>query len=379
MKVKLNPFVSTHSRRKFISGVTKGGCGLALLTGATGLRSAGSTSEIPARFFEKMDNKAIQCRLCFRQCILEPGDIGECEVRINRDGTLFTMAYGNPGAVNVDPIEKKPLFHYLPGTMAYSIATVGCNIDCKFCQNWQIAQAKPGQIQTRDLPPDLAAREAKSYGCPTIAYTYSEPTVWSEYVLDCSSTAQKRGIGSVVISNGTWHPSVLDELLKTVRAIKIDLKSIEPAYYRDVCDAELQPVLDNIVRIKKSGVWLELVNLVVTTLNDSDDTFKKMVRWIKTHIGMEVPIHFTRFHPMYRLKNLAPTPIQALDHAYDIARSEGLNYVYVGNVPGHRGQHTLCPGCGRPVIERHGYYIKENRIIDGACAVCKTKIHGTWV
>ncbi|MBN1355146.1 AmmeMemoRadiSam system radical SAM enzyme [bacterium] len=371
-------FVSSHTRRCFLQGVMKTGSALLLADGMKILAADQKVRETPARFFKVLHDKTIQCGLCFRQCILEPGDSGECDIRLNRDGKMITLAYGDLGAMNIDPIEKKPLFHYLPGTMAFSIATIGCNIDCKFCQNWQIAHARPGQLQSSFMTPEEVAKESTRYRCPTIAYTYSEPTVWSEFVIDCTDAGLKQGIGSVVISNGTWHPDVLDELLKRVKAIKVDLKSIEPEYYRKVCDADLRPVLANIERIRKSGVWLELVNLVVTTLNDSDANFKKLALWVKENVGVDVPVHFTRFHPMYKLKNLAPTPVQALDHAYDIARAEGLKYVYVGNVPGHRGQNTLCPKCGVPVIERKGYRIQSSGIQDGKCCQCGVPIPGVW-
>jgi len=291
---------------------------------------------------------------------------------------MMTMGYGNPGAVNIDPIEKKPFFHFLPGTTAFSLATVGCNIDCKFCQNWQIAQAKPGDIQTRDMPPSAVAIAARKYKCPTIAFTYSEPTVWSEYVIDCAQEASKDKIRSVVVSNGTGSALVVNEWIKHLVAIKIDLKSIEPDYYKTVCNAELKPVLENIVRVKTSGVWLEIVNLVVTSLNDADENFRKLARWVKENVGPDVPVHFTRFHPMYRLKNLSPTPVERLDKAYEIAKAEGLHYVYVGNVPGHPAQNTICPKCGKIVIGRHGFWVSEMNIEDGKCKFCGYSIPGIW-
>jgi len=378
MKVSDNPLASPHDRRRFLSAVGATGCGI-LGTGVLhSTCKAAATTRTKARFYKSLEKKLIRCELCFRHCLLEPGDIGECEIRVNEDGQLMTMGYGNPGALNVDPIEKKPFFHYKPGTNAYSIAVVGCNIDCKFCQNWQIAQAKPGEIRTRTMSPADVVGDAKKYECPSIAYTYSEPTVWSEYVMDCSQAGNKADIGSVIISNGTWDPKVLSQILQHVKAIKVDLKSIEPEYYRNICNAELQPVLDNIVQIRKSGVWLELVNLVVTSLNDSDSNFVKLSKWVKKYLGADVPVHFTRFHPMYKLRNLAPTPLKVLDRAYEITRSEGLDHVYVGNVPGHQAQNTVCPGCGAKIIERIGYVVKLNMIQAGRCKKCKKQIPGIW-
>ncbi len=362
-------------RRRFIGGAACLACALASNPGDV---FAGPLTETPARFWAPYDGKIIQCGLCFRRCLIEPGKTGHCKIRINRKGKLFTQGYGNPGAVHVDPIEKKPLYHVLPGTTAFSIATVGCNIDCKFCQNWQIAQAKPGDIPTYELPPDEVAEKAGEYKCKTIAYTYSEPTVWAEYVMDSADAGNRKGIHSVVISNGAWSPEALKELLPKLKAIKVDFKSIEPAYYRDICGGELQPILENLLTIRKSGVWLELVNLVVTTLNDKESNFRKMAVWVKKNLGTDVPLHFTRFHPQYLLKNLPPTPVKTLDMAHEIARAEGLHFVYVGNVPGHKAQNTLCPGCGTILIERTGFKIRQNLISDGKCPGCKTVVAGEW-
>ena len=371
-------YVTRHSRRSFLKGL---GCTVCMMTMGSQWVSkcdAGARSKTPARFYTPLGNKLVRCEICFRHCELEPGDIGHCEIRINQAGRMMTMGYGNPGAVNIDPIEKKPFFHFLPGTTAFSLATVGCNIDCKFCQNWQIAQAKPGDIQTRDMPPSAVAIAARKYKCPTIAFTYSEPTVWSEYVIDCAQEASKDKIRSVVVSNGTGSALVVNEWIKHLDAIKIDLKSIEPDYYKTVCNAELKPVLENIVRVKTSGVWLEIVNLVVTSLNDADENFRKLARWVKENVGPDVPVHFTRFHPMYRLKNLSPTPVERLDKAYEIAKAEGLHYVYVGNVPGHPAQNTICPKCGKIVIGRHGFWVSEMNIEDGKCKFCGYSIPGIW-
>ncbi len=376
MEISKNPFVKPHSRRTFIKGAVVTACGM--VAPRVSASKFGPRTESSARFYEAEKDGSVTCRLCFRGCTLDPDEFGHCGIRVNRRGKLMTMSYGNPGAINVDPIEKKPFFHYLPGTTAFSLAAVGCNIDCKFCQNWQIAHARPGDLRTFDLPPEKIALEAKKYGCRTIAYTYSEPTVWSEYVYDCASASLFQGVGSVIVSNGSWQPAVLKELLTVVKSIKIDFKSIEPAYYRNVCDAELEPILKNILMVHKSDVWLELVNLVVTTLNDKDANFKKLARWVFQNLGPDVPVHFTRFHPMYKLKNLAPTPVATLDRAYDIARAEGLHYVYIGNVPGHRGQNTYCPKCNKLLIQRNGFLVEKNLLNDGKCPACGAVIPGRW-
>lgn len=377
--VTSNSFIDLLDRRTFLKGL---GLVLCSLTahGSKGFKQDvyGPTTETDARFFESIEGKIVQCTQCFRQCMIAPGEAGRCRIRINRNGRLMTMSYGNPGAVNIDPVEKKPFSHVLPGTLTYSVALIGCNIDCKFCQNWQIAHARSGSLRVQSLTPEEVAGSVTKSGCKTISYTYSEPTVWSEYVLDCADAGLKRGIGSLVISNGTWAPNVLKQLLTRVKAIKIDLKSIKPDYYRDVCDGELKPVLDNIIAVRKAGVWLELVNLVVPTLNDSEKELREMARWIKEHVGDDVPLHFSRFTPMYKLQRLSPTPVETLTRARDIALETGLKYVYVGNVPQHPGTHTYCPNCKSVVIRRTGYRSVLENLKDGRCTECNTAIPGVW-
>lgn len=374
-----NCYSSVLDRRTFVKGL-----GLTLLSLTTersmgqGQDQFGPTTETDARFYEKLDEKAVQCNQCFRHCMIAPGDAGHCRIRINREGRLMTMSYGNPGAVNIDPVEKKPFSHVLPGTMTYSLALIGCNIDCKFCQNWQIAHARSGSLRVQSMAPDDVASKAVTYGCKTISYTYSEPTVWSEYVLDCAEAGLKRNIGSLIVSNGTWSPTVLQQLLPRVKAIKIDLKSIRSEYYRDVCDGELKPVLDNILAVRKAGVWLELVNLVVPTLNDSEQEFREMARWVKEHAGDDVPLHFTRFTPMYKLQRLNPTPVETLTRARDSAMETGLKYVYVGNVARHHGTHTYCPQCKTIVVHRAGYHSVPEKLDNGCCAGCGATIPGVW-
>lgn len=341
-------------------------------------KAAGGMQEAPARFYQPVEDGVVRCIQCYRGCMIEPGRAGHCRIRINRDGKLKTLSYGHPGAINIDPVEKKPFSHVLPGSMTYSIAEIGCNIDCKFCQNWQIAHASPGSLRVKPMTPAQIAAEARRNACLSIACTYSEPTVWSEYVLDCAEAAGKNGVSTLVVSNGTWSESVLEELLLRVQAIKVDLKSIEPGYYRDVCCGDLAPVLRNIERIRRSDVWLELVNLVVPTLNDNPESIGKMARWVKTNLGTDVPLHFTRFHPMYKLQQLSPTSEQTLTRAWEAARAEGLRYVYVGNLPSHPGEHTYCPGCGKTVIERRGYRSRLENFREGCCSSCGTRIPGIW-
>jgi pyruvate formate lyase activating enzyme len=319
----------------------------------------------------------VRCLLCAQSCTLRPGERGRCRARLNVKGELRSLVYGRPAAVNVDPIEKKPFYHFLPGSAAFSLGTAGCPLRCRFCQNWQLSQAAPEDMDARFVAPaDLVA--AAKVRAPVIAFTYNEPTVEFEYVLDVARAARDSGLRSVLVSCGFMKPAPLDELCEALAAIKIDLKGFDEAFYRDVCGAALKPVLASIARIRRRGVHLELVNLVVPTLNDSEAMLRGLVEWALGELGTDVPLHFTRFHPDFQIRNLAPTPIATLERARDMALGLGLRYVYVGNVPGHAGNHTLCPGCGRELIRRSGFLVVENRLAAGRCPGCGQKIAGVW-
>jgi pyruvate formate lyase activating enzyme len=331
-----------------------------------------------ALYYEKLEHKKIRCTLCPRECVIDDLERGYCGVRENRDGTYYTLVHSRPCTYHVDPIEKKPFFHVLPGTAAFSIATAGCNVNCKMCQNWEISQARPEQIRSIHMPPDKTAEMAAKSGCRSIAYTYSEPIIFYEYMIDTARAAHERDVLSVVVTGGYINEKPLEELCGVVDAIKVDLKSYSEDFYRDIVNGELQPVLDGLVTMRREGMWTEIVYLVVPTLNDGDDEFRGVARWVHENLGPDVPVHFTRFHPQYLLKNLPPTPVQTLERAYDIATAEGLRYVYLGNVPGHPGESTYCPDCGRKVIDRLGYTIQSMKIEKGACGHCGHNIPGVW-
>lgn len=333
---------------------------------------------VEARYYEKTAGNRVRCLLCPRGCIIGHGERGHCMVRENRDGTLFSLVYAQPCALHLDPIEKKPFFHFLPGTQAVSLSTAGCNLNCKFCQNWQISQSRPEDVESQRTPPELIADRAVSLRAPSIAFTYAEPIIFIEYAQDIARRARERKIKSVVVSNGYVRMEPLRDLCGLVDAIKIDLKAFDESYYRDVCNASLRPVLDTILEIHKRKIWLELVYLVVPTLNDGAAGIRNMARWIAANLGPDVPIHFSRFYPQYRLENLPPTPVSALDTAYETCREEGLRYVYVGNVPGHRAESTYCPNCSRTIIARSGYRIESIDIRNGACRFCAHPIPGVW-
>ncbi len=333
---------------------------------------------VEAKFYQKLDNKKVKCKLCPRECTVGDRERGYCGVRENRGGIYHSLVHSRVCAAHVDPVEKKPLFHYLPGTLAFSIATAGCNVNCKFCQNWDISQVRPEQVPAQYAPPKTVAELAKQNRCPTIAYTYSEPVIFSEYLMDTADAGHEAGIRSVVVSNGYIQNEALKTAYGKMDAVKIDLKAFTESYYRDAVTGELKPVLETLVELKKMGKWTEIVYLVVPTLNDSDAEFQGLARWIKTNLGVDTPVHFTQFHPEYLLKNLPITPIPTLERAKAIADAEGLHYVYIGNVPGHPAQNTYCPKCRRMLVERVGFTAGQMLIRKGACPFCNQAIPGVW-
>jgi pyruvate formate lyase activating enzyme len=322
--------------------------------------------------------KVVRCLLCAQDCLIGEGGRGKCRARINVGGELRTLTYGRPISVHVDPIEKKPLYHFLPGSAAYSMATAGCPLSCKFCQNWELSQARPEDHDSTVVPPERIVRAVTGRRAPVIAYTYNEPTVFTEYLTDIARLARPRGIRSVLVSCGFMNEDPLTEMCEVLDAIKIDLKGYDEEFYRTVCKAELKPVLRSIKQVAASSAHLELVNLVVPTLNDSDGMLKELAKWVVGEIGPDVPIHFTRFHPDYQLRNLPPTPVATLERARAIAMAEGVRYAFIGNVPGHTGNHTYCPKCSKKVIERRGFFISGMHIEAGRCKHCSTEIAGVW-
>jgi pyruvate formate lyase activating enzyme len=348
------------------------------LTNLYAFSDQANLSKVEAQFYKKLEDREIECTLCPRNCRLGDRERGYCGVRENIGGIYYTLVYGKACSVNVDPIEKKPLFHFLPGKSALSIATAGCNVNCKFCQNWEISQVRPEQIRHIDLPPAVLPGYAKKYNSPVIAYTYSEPVVFYEYMYDTSIKAREAGIRNVVITGGHINQDPLLKLIPVVDGIKVDLKAFDQDFYTKYVNGKLQPVLEAIKTISKSSKWLEIVYLVIPTLNDKQQEIRQMCRWLMTEAGPDVPVHFSRFHPMYLMKNLPPTPISTLEKAYETALEEGLHYVYIGNVPGHKAENTICPNCGNTIIRRRGYQIESMDIIEGKCRTCQNPIPGIW-
>lgn len=363
------------SRRDFVAGAS--GCLLA--PGVLSARAPGAgLSRVEARFYEKLPNRKVKCVLCPRECLVDDRERGFCGVRENRAGTYYTLVHSRPCTFHVDPIEKKPFFHFLPGSLSFSLATAGCNVNCKFCQNWQISQVRPEQVRSVELPPVQVATAAAQYACRSVSYTYSEPVVFYEYMIDSAQATRQRGIRNAVVTNGFIQAEPLRQLCEQVDAIKIDLKSFSEKFYRDVVNGELKPVLENLVRIRKTTAWLEIVYLIIPTLNDGDTEFRALSKWLRSEVGTDVPIHFTRFHPEYLLKNLTPTPPARLESAHAIAKAEGLRYVYLGNLPGHPAENTICPSCGRVVVERTGFVTRKLDLKEGKCPACQFAIPGIW-
>lgn len=365
------------TRRQFIASL---GVGAAACCAGGLARAAGEPEDglHEAKFYEPLAGGRIRCTLCPRGCIVADKGRGYCRVRENRGGKYYSLVYGRPCSVHLDPIEKKPFFHVYPGTKAYSLATVGCNICCKFCQNWDISQASPEDVKVAFRSPEEIAGAAVKANARTIAYTYSEPVVFCEYMTDCAREGRKAGVESVMVSNGFISAEALKSLFPVLKAIKIDLKAFTQSFYADICEGQLQPVLDTLKRLAGSGVWYEIVVLLIPSLNDSTDEIKRMSEWIVKELGQNVPLHFSRYHPMYKLRNIAPTPVDTLRRARQTAVDQGINFVYIGNVPGEESQNTICPFCKAMLIRRYQYSILENNITAGHCKKCGKPIPGVW-
>ena len=355
-------------------------------------RTVGSTSppqvgavltgdDLPVReasWYKKLPESRVECQLCPRACQVADAERGGCGVRENRGGTYYTLVHSLACSVHLDPIEKKPFFHVLPGAQALSYATAGCNVECKFCQNWEISQFRPEQVRSQYLPPETLVEVARRNGVPLLSATYSEPVVFWEYVRDTAIAGRRLGVRSTVVSNGYAQEQALKDVLPLIAAMKVDLKAFTERFYRDLVRGELKPVLKALEVIRASGTWLEIVVLLVPGQNDSEGEVRDLSRWVKENLGAEVPVHFTRFHPTFRLTNLPPTPVPTLERAWQIAKAEGLAFPYLGNVPGHPGENTTCPGCGKQLIRRVGFQVLDNVLASGKCPQCKRAIPGVW-
>ena len=341
------------------------------------IRAAGLSLR-EAMYYKKLAGGKVRCTLCPNVCLLAEGERGACRARANIKGKLRTLVYGRVVAAHPDPIEKKPMFHFLPGTRAYSIATAGCNLGCIYCQNWQISQAFPEKAYHEKVTPEQVVAAAKRQGCKTIAYTYTEPTIFYEFMLDCAKLAHKEGLKNVWVTCGYINPEPERELCKVMDAANIDLKGYSEEFYNKYCGASLEPVLTALKVAREEGVWVEVTNLVIPGANDDEKMIREMCKWHMDNLGPDVPLHFSRFFPQYRMRHASPTPPGTLGKAARIAKAAGIHYVYVGNVVTQSGEDTFCPHCKRWLVKRIRYLVTENKIRKGRCPYCGKKVAGVW-
>lgn len=330
-----------------------------------------------ALFYQRAGDGQVRCNLCRFCCLIGDGARGLCGVRENRGGKLYSLVYGKLCTENIDPIEKKPFFHVLPGSSSYSIATVGCNFRCRHCQNYTISQVERyAPIRGITRSPQEVVRQAIDQGCRSIAYTYTEPTIFFEFAYDTSLLAKEAGLKNLFVTNGYISKEALTKIAPYLDAANIDLKGFSEDFYRDVVHARLSEVLDSIIEYRKAGIWIELTTLIIPGLNDAETELQKLATWIVTHLGVDTPWHVSQFYPTYKMLDRPRTPVATLRRAREIGHAAGLHYVYEGNVPGEGGESSWCPSCAALLIERHGYEIRSNRLRNGTCPACGTAIVG---
>jgi len=322
--------------------------------------------------------RGIKCLICPNECTLKDGELSVCHNRIARDGKLYTMAYGNPCAVHIDPVEKKPLLHFYPASLSFSLATAGCNFACLNCQNWEISQTSPTKTRNYQASPEQLVTQAIRENCKSISYTYSEPITFFEYMYDTAALAKNKGIKNVMVSNGYINKDPLLDLCKVIDAANIDLKVFDQDMYLKLTAGNLNPVLETLKTFKDHGVWLEITNLIIPNWTDNFDHISKMCDWLAKEGFTDYPLHFSRFHPQYKLTRLPVTSLQSLTRAKEIALKAGLRYVYIGNVPGVGGEDTYCHSCKVLLVKRNGFDIEQNLVVNGRCPKCQTTIPGRW-
>ena len=334
----------------------------------------------PARLWKPLKDEKLQCHLCSHYCLIQPDQRGKCGVRINKDGQLYTLVYDQAAAINIDPVEKKPLYHFLPGSSTFSFGTMGCNLGCSFCQNYSLSQPpRLGQpIQGQSVNPALLVQAAQDAGCRSMSYTYSEPTIFFELLQDTATLAKEKGLANIIVSNGFMTRECLDELAPLVDAANIDLKAFTPEFYEKVCEAKLEPVKKNLVRMRELGWWIEVTTLIIPGLNDASDELAAMAGFIAGELGPQTPWHLSRFHPDFNLQDRPPTPAATLEKAWELGKKAGLEYVYVGNLPGNSHNSTVCPGCGKTAIERVGFTVLGGTLRDGKCSACGRELAGRF-
>lgn len=330
-----------------------------------------------AMFYKKLPNNVTECNICFRNCVISEGARGYCQNKENKEGVLYNIVHGRPSAVHVDPIEKEPQHHVLPGSQILCIGTAGCNFRCNHCQNWHLSQNPIEKLSFYDFPPEKVVQFALDNSVPTISFTYNDPISTFEYVYDVAKLAQSKGLNFIWHSNGAINPEPLKKLLQYTDAVTIDIKGFSERAY-DNADAELEPVLEALKIMREKGVWIEIVYLVIPTINDDLNEIRAMCNWVVENLGSHVPVHFSRFFPAFRLRHLPPTPVSTLERAHRVAKEAGLDFVSVGNVPGHKYNSTFCPNCEERIIHRVHFSVVSNDIVNGKCKHCNHNIPGIW-
>jgi pyruvate formate lyase activating enzyme len=348
-----------------------------LIVGSLGAKE-GNIKE--ARYYQKLAQNRVWCQLCFRKCTIAEGERGFCRVRENRGGKLYSLVYGKPAGLQIDPIVLEPMYmyHLIPGHRNLCVFTASCNFRCKHCHNWLLSQRRPEEVRVVEYSPAEVVAEAIRQGCKSISHSINEPTVFYEFMYDIAREARQKGLITLFHTNGSISPEPLRELLKYMDGVTVDLKAFDEKFYREISSAELEPVLRTLKIIVEEGVHLEIVNLIIPTLNDDLDKIKEMCIWIRDNLGKDIPLHFTRFSPAHKLTKLPPTPVETLEAAREIAQNVGLKYVYIGNLPGHEGNNTFCPQCKKRLIHRIHFTVLSNKVVDGRCRFCGYEIVGIW-
>jgi pyruvate formate lyase activating enzyme len=369
------------SRRHFIKNTIFATCGALVFPWNDGWADDFSPADPhvkEALFYTQLGQGKVQCGTCPHHCTVMPGNRGKCQTKVNLEGKLYSISYGNPCVVHIDPVEKKPLLHFYPGSKAFSLAVAGCNFHCLNCQNWEISQTSPDRTRNQNMLPEHVVSLAERYGCKSIAFTYSEATTFFEYMVDISVKAHEVGIKNIWVSNGYISQKALNRLCQVIDGASVNLKSFSEKIYWELNGGHLAPVLETFKTLHQRGIWIEIINLLVPTYTDDMEMVKKMCGWIVDNLGVEYPLHFSRFFPQYKLVHLPPTPLEVLEEAKALAHREGLWHVYIGNVPGGCDR-TTCPKCKHTVVERKGYTLVADHTPGGLCTFCQNPISGRWV
>jgi pyruvate formate lyase activating enzyme len=351
----------------------------AVETATPELDRIGFVNPRPAVWFSDLEGGRVRCELCPHNCVLSKGERARCKVRENRQGVGYTLAYGNPALIQEDPVERKPFYHVLPGSRALSIATAGCNLECDFCEVWDMALVHPEDVYAYDMPAEKIIAHAQASGVRAISYAFGEPVVFYEYMMAVADQAREMGLLNLVHTAGYIQPEPLQELSSKIDAANVDLKSFDEGFYQQIVGGDLQTVLATLRLLRQAGVHIEITNIVIPTLNDDMDMIYQMCTWIVRELGADVPLHFARFYPLYRLSALPRTPVATLDRARQVAIDAGLKFVYIAKVTGHEGENTFCHACGETIIKRVGYVVDEIIMENGACKYCGVPIPGRWM